>query len=121
MEKDALSCKDRACQGPCLCEFRSTLLVSKPTGSYPSLTVDTAGTGVVSLAGTTLLVETVRTTGLDKALSTALSRWRAPTAVHDPGKIVCDLAIALAVGGDCLADIATLRTEPGLFGPVAPD
>jgi hypothetical protein len=85
------------------------------------LTVDTSGTGVVSQAGATLLVETVRTTGLDRALSAALDRWRAPTAVHDPGKIVCDLAIALAVGGDCLADIATLRAEPGLFGPVASD
>lgn len=37
------------------------------------------------------------------------------------GKIVCDLAVALAVGGDCLADLATLRAEPGLFGPVASD
>ncbi|WP_158852458.1 IS1380 family transposase [Saccharothrix deserti] len=93
----------------------------KPTRSYPSLTVDTAGTGVVSQAGATLLVETVHKTGLDRALSTALGRWRAPTAVHDPGKIVSDLAITLAVGGDCLADIATLRAEPGLFGPVASD
>jgi hypothetical protein len=95
--------------------------VSKPTRSYPSLTVDTAGTGVVSQAGATLLVETVRRTGVDRALSTALGRWRAPTAVHDPGKIVCDLAITLALGGDCLADIATLRAEPGLFGQVASD
>lgn len=95
--------------------------MSKSTGSYPSLTVDTAGTGVVSQAGATLLVETVRKTGLDRALSAALDRWRRSTAVHDPGKIVCDLAIALAVGGDCLADIATLRVEPGLFGPVASD
>ncbi|WNV83700.1 IS1380 family transposase [Umezawaea sp. Da 62-37] len=95
--------------------------MSKPTGSYPSLTIDTAGTGVVSQAGATLLVETVRKIGLDRALSTALGRWRAPTAIHDPGKIVCDLAITLAIGGDCLADITTLRTEPALFGPVASD
>ena len=95
--------------------------MSKPTGSYPSLTVDTAGTAVVAQAGATVLVETVRKIGLDRALSTALGRWRAPTAVHDPGKIVCDLTIALALGGDFLADIATLRAEPGLFGPVASD
>lgn len=86
--------------------------MSKPTGFYPSLTVDTAGTGVVSQAGATLLVETVRKTGLDQALSAVLDRWRRPAAVHDPGKIVCDLAITLAVGGDCLADLATLRAEP---------
>jgi hypothetical protein len=30
-------------------------------------------------------------------------------AVHDPGKIAADLAAALALGGDCLADIAVLR------------
>ncbi|HUR08562.1 MAG TPA: IS1380 family transposase [Nonomuraea sp.] len=95
--------------------------MGKSTGFYPSLTVDTAGTGIVSQAGATLLVETVRRTGLDRALSTVLGRWRAPTAVHDPGKIVCDLAVALALGGDCLADIAMLRAEPGLFGPVASD
>lgn len=95
--------------------------MGESTGSYPSLKVDTAGKGVVSQAGATLLVETARRTGLDRALSTALGRWRRPAAIHDPGKIVCDLAIALALGGDCLADIATLRAEPGLFGLVASD
>jgi Transposase DDE domain group 1 len=48
-------------------------------------------------------------------------RWRAPRAVYDPGKIVADLAAALALGGDCLADIAVLREQPGLAGPVASD
>ena len=38
-----------------------------------------------------------------------------------PGKIITDLAVALALGGDCLADIAALRAEPELFGPVASD
>ena len=32
-----------------------------------------------------------------------------------------DLALSLAVGGDCLADIAVLRDQPGVFGPVASD
>jgi hypothetical protein len=41
--------------------------------------------------------------------------------VHDPGKIITDLAVALALGGDCLADVAMLRAQPGLFGPVASD
>jgi hypothetical protein len=42
-------------------------------------------------------------------------------AVHDPAKVVTDLALALALGGDCLADIAVLRAEPGVFGRVASD
>ena len=32
-----------------------------------------------------------------------------------------DLAVAVALGGDCLADVAMLRAEPELFGPVASD
>ncbi|MGC0366980.1 hypothetical protein ABH922_004964 [Rhodococcus sp. 27YEA15] len=31
------------------------------------------------------------------------------------------LALSLAVGGDCLADIATVREQPAVFGPVASD
>jgi hypothetical protein len=41
--------------------------------------------------------------------------------VHHPAKVLADLAIALALGGDFLADIALHRAEPGLFGPVASD
>jgi hypothetical protein len=59
--------------------------------------------------------------GLDQAISAALASWRKPRAVHDPGKILVDLALAVALGGDCLADIAMLRSEPAVFGPVASD
>ncbi len=41
--------------------------------------------------------------------------------MHDPAKIVLDLAVSLALGGDCLADVAVLRAEPGVYGPVASD
>ena len=41
--------------------------------------------------------------------------------MHDPGKIITDLAMTLALGGDCLADIAVLRAQPELAGPVASD
>ena len=44
-----------------------------------------------------------------------------PRAVHDPGKVIADLAAAVALGGDCLADIAVLREQPELAGPVASD
>jgi hypothetical protein len=40
---------------------------------------------------------------------------------HDPGKMVLDLAISLAMGGDCLADITQLRAHPQVFGAVASD
>jgi hypothetical protein len=77
--------------------------------------------GTVSQAGGVLLVETVRRIGLDAALSVALEPWRKPRAVHDPGKVLLDLALAVAVGGDCLSDIDVLRAEPAVFGPVASD
>ena len=83
--------------------------------------VSADGRGLVSQAGAVLLWETIRVTGLGRGLSQELARWRAPRAVHDPGKIVADLAAAVALGGDCLADIAVLREQPELAGPVASD
>lgn len=91
------------------------------TARCPKITVSADGQGIVSQGGGVLLVQTLRLTGLDQGLSVALERWRAPRAVHDPGKIIADLAAALAMGGDCLADVAMLRAQPLLFGPVASD
>jgi hypothetical protein len=96
-------------------------VVSERSGFYPRPKVDTAGDGVASQAGGLLLTETIRVSGLGVALRLALGRWKPVRAVHDPAKIVCDLAVTLALGGDCLADIALLRAEPGLFGLVASD
>ena len=87
----------------------------------PRITVSADGTGLVSQAGTLLLAEALRVTGLGQDLSAGLARWRAPRAVHDPGKILTDLAMTLALGGDCLADAAVLRARPELAGPVASD
>jgi hypothetical protein len=95
--------------------------VKQRSGLYPRVGVDATGSGVVSQAGGIALVETLRVSGLDRALSRELAPWRKPMAVHDPAKVVCDLALTLALGGDCLADIAVLRAAPGLYGPVASD
>jgi len=101
--------------------MRSTFQVKKTTGFYPRLKVDTAAAGAVGQAGGVLLTETVTATGLGWELSAALAHWHRPLAVHDPAKVVTDLALTLALGGDCLADIAVLRAEPGVFGLVASD
>ncbi|WP_404816561.1 IS1380 family transposase [Streptomyces thermolineatus] len=95
--------------------------MKQPIGSYPRVRIQGDGRQVVTQAGSVLLVETIRRTGLDQAVSAALAPWRKPRAVHDPGKVLLDLAVAVALGGNCLADIATLRAEPGVFGPVASD
>jgi hypothetical protein len=93
----------------------------KITARRPKITESADGLGIVSQAGTLLLTQALRATGLDRGLAVTLGRWRAPRAVHDPGKIVADLAVAVAAGGDCLADVAMLRAQPELFGPVASD
>ncbi|MET8138641.1 IS1380 family transposase [Streptomyces sp. NPDC005251] len=95
--------------------------MKKRIGSYPRVRVEGGGRAVVSQAGGVLLVETARKTGLDQAISAALTPWRKPRAVHDPGKMLLDVALAVALGGDCLADVGMLRAEPAVFGPVASD
>lgn len=95
--------------------------MKKRNGSYPRVRVKGGGRGVVSQAGSVLLVETVRKSGLDTAISAALMPWRKPRAVHDPGKVLLDVALAVVLDGDCLADVSLLRAEPAVFGPVACD
>ena len=57
------------------------------------------GESLMSHAGGTLLVETARRSRLAKELSNRLGPWRRPLAIHDPGKIVLELAVAVALGG----------------------
>ena len=39
--------------------------------------------------------------------------------MHDPAKVLLDLALTLALGGDTCSDLAVVRAEPAVFGPVA--
>jgi Transposase DDE domain group 1 len=87
----------------------------------PWLSVIAGGESLVSHAGGALLVEAARRSGLAKELSVRLGPWRRPFATHNPGKIVLDLAVAVALGGDAACDIAVLRAQPGVFGLVASD
>ena len=91
------------------------------TARRPKITVSADGRGLVSQAGALLLAGAARVTGLGEGLSAGLARWRTPRAVHDPGKIIADLAVTLALGGGCLADVAVLRSQPELAGPAASD
>jgi Transposase DDE domain group 1 len=87
----------------------------------PWLSVIAGGESLVSHAGGVLLVETARRSGLSGQLTRLLGPWRLPLATHDPGKIVADLAIAVALGGGAAADVGVLRAQPGVFGLVASD
>jgi hypothetical protein len=85
------------------------------------LVLDPVRESLISSSGALLLRETVRIARLERGLSAALAPWRSGRAVHDPGKMLLDVATAVALGGDCLADLAAVRAQPGLFGQVASD
>jgi len=83
----------------------------------PVVTAD--GTGIVSHAGAALLRELADESGLTQGWTDALLGTYKGTPVHLPGRVLTDLAVTLANGGDCLADLAALRDQAALFGPVA--
>ncbi|MGI8756285.1 MAG: transposase [Acidimicrobiales bacterium] len=86
-----------------------------------SLRVTADGTGVVGHAGSALLAGTADRIGLTRALSKAMKPIRQRASAHDPGVVLRDLAVMLADGGDCLADLGALRNQEDLFGGVASD
>lgn len=85
------------------------------------LVLDPTRESLISSSGGLLLLETIRVAGLDRGLSAALARWRPDHRVHDPGKVLLDVATAVALGGDCVADVAAVRAQSEVFGPVASD
>jgi Transposase DDE domain group 1 len=86
-----------------------------------SVVLDPVRESLISSSGALLLRETIRVAGLGRGLSAALAPWRLARAQHDPGKVLLDLVTAVALGGDCLADIAAVRAQPAIFGSVASD
>lgn len=76
-------------------------------------------TGLVSHSGSALLVGLADRLGLTQALGDAMADTRERRSAHDPGAVLCDLAVMLADGGDSLSDLGALRDQPALFGAVA--
>lgn len=93
----------------------------KTSSKFPRVVLDPVSESLLSSAGGVLLRQTARVSGLDRLLSQALLPWARARAVHDPGKVIADLATAIALGGDCLSDVGLLRAQPELFGVVASD
>ena len=91
----------------------------KRTNARPPVSVTADGKGIVSHAGTRLLAEMADFVGLTRALSDALAPTVHRRRRHDPGRVLLDVALTLADGGDCLSDLCVLRDQPALFGPVA--
>jgi DDE family transposase len=74
------------------------------------------GEGLVSHAGSALLVELAERAGLTGALSEALACTRERRSAHDPGRVLVDVAVMLADGGNCVTDLDAYRGQERLFG-----
>src|ERR1035438_4910737 len=77
------------------------------------------GTFFLFHAGSALVAGVADRVGLTRALSAAMAPSRERRSAHDPGVVLRDLAVMLADGGDCLADLGASRDQPDLYGNVA--
>jgi len=86
----------------------------------PRAEVSPKGADLTSRAGTALLGALADRLGLTEGLTAAL-RLHSRAVRHEPGRVVRDLAVMLADGGDALCDLGVLRDQEALFGCVASD
>jgi hypothetical protein len=82
------------------------------TGWSRGLEVTGGGTGIVSHAGLALLRQLSDRTGLTAGLSS-------PLGGHDRGRVLSDLACAIADGARVISDFRVMGDQRELFGPVA--
>jgi hypothetical protein len=94
--------------------------VGELTSWSKDLSVEIAGRDVINHAGTAALRLLADRSGLTTGLSRALAR-AGFMPVHDRGRVLADAAVLIANGGRVLADLATLRDQAQLYGPVASD
>jgi len=76
---------------------------------------------LVSHAGSALLAQMADTLGLTRALSRRLAGLKQRRRGHDLGRVIRDVAVMLADGGECVSDLGAVRDQQALFGPVASD
>jgi hypothetical protein len=90
-------------------------------GRSVTVEVTSDGAGLVSHAGTALLGQVADKLGLTSALSVRLAGIKQRRRGHDPARVIRDLAVMLADGGECVSDLGAVREQDALFGSVASD
>ena len=90
-------------------------------GRPVTVEVTSDGAGLVSRAGSALVAQVADKVGLTQALSLRLAAIKQRRRGHDPGRVIRDLAVMLADGGECVSDLGAVREQDALFGPVASD
>jgi len=91
----------------------------KRNARRPNVTVTTGGQGVVAHAGARLLCDLADELGLSGALSEAMAPTKQRRRGHDRGRVLVDMAVAIADGATTLSDLRVLADQPQLFGQVA--
>jgi hypothetical protein len=76
----------------------------------PPFDITCEGEGIAGHAGVALLAELADRLGLSRAVSWRAGRGQTARHRHDAGRVLRDLAVLLADGGDCLSDLGVLRT-----------
>jgi hypothetical protein len=87
------------------------------TAWLKGLQVTADGTGIVSHAGVALVRALADNTGLTAGLSQALASQR--ILIHDRGRVLADLACAIADGAEVISDFRVMGDQQELFGLVA--
>ncbi len=87
------------------------------TGWQKGLQVTADGTGIVSHAGVALVRALADNAGLTAGLSKALASDR--LLIHDRGRVLADLACAIADGAEVISDFRVIGDHDELFGLVA--
>jgi hypothetical protein len=90
-------------------------------GRPVTVEVTADGAGLVSHAGTALLAQVADKVGITNGLSLRLAQVKQRRRGHDPGRVIRDLAVMLADGGECVSDLGAVREQEALFGLVASD
>ncbi len=90
-------------------------------GRSVTVEVTSDGAGLVSHAGSALVAQVADKLGLTRALSLGPAQVKQRRRGHDPGRVIRDLAVMLADGGECVSDLGAVREQDALFGAVASD
>ena len=90
-------------------------------GRPVTVEVSADGAGLVSHAGTAVVAQVADKVGLTQALSVRLAAIKQRRRGHAPGRVIRDLAVMVADGGECVSDLGAVREQEVLFGGVASD
>ncbi len=98
---------------------KGTLEMQNTSTNYVS--VESGGHGVAAHVGLHALGALADQLGLGESLSSRIAQRGERAPLHDRGKVLVQLALVLAGGGESCADIEHLRAQHEMFGSVPSD